>query len=414
MLGTGTLQDPFIITTPDEYRNVISSNTNANHYVLGNDIDFTGYDVSTFNANRNLSGSLDGKGFTVKNATGTSIANIAMIPNLQAGAVLKNIRYENIHLSTTSVAGNRTVALLGSVASATIDNLEVVNSTFNAGTTAQIACAVKQLSGSFNIKNVRMIDVAIKGGANNTGFFGTVNTTVAGHSFSDSVFTGSFSDYATGAKSDAIFGHDADSSLFFYKVYVLDENLPPFDRSKGCATYVTDAQLKDPMQIPLGNAWSHSTGKYPVLIKFSGEAGKEVTVKKTVTARKAIITGSTGKNKTQSKSITAKGAIAYTESTHYSTRTLVTARGATVTVTTKQINSFRVVSSFDVKKATTSFELLKRSLKYTAFDLSHVSVHSNIIYPSSGNVPVYAYTSIITSRSNTECRVSQSSIYRIL
>ncbi|UNT53525.1 hypothetical protein [Lysinibacillus capsici] len=414
MLGTGTLQNPYIITTPDEYRNIISSNTNANHYVLGNDIDFSGYDVSTFNATRNLSGSLDGKGFTVKNATGVSVANIAMIPNLQAGAVLKNIRYENINLSTTSVTANRTCALLGTVTSATIDNLEVVNSSFNAGKTAQIASVIKQLSGSFNIKNIRMIDVSIKGGAGNTGFFGTVNTVIGGYSFSDGVFTGSFSDYAIDAKSDALFGHEADSSLFFYKVYVLDENLPQFDRSKGCATYVTDAQLNDPSQIPLGDAWSHSTGKYPVLIKFSEEAGKEVTVKKTVTARKATTKGFIGKSKTQSKSITAKGAIAYTDSLHYSTRTLVTARGATVTVTTKKTNSYRVVSSFDVKKATTSFELLKRSLRYATINSNYVDFYSRVIYPSSGNVPVYAYTSIITTHSNIECRVTQSSIYRIL
>ncbi|MFJ8103199.1 hypothetical protein [Lysinibacillus sp. NPDC096212] len=369
--------------------------------------------MSSFNITRQFTGSINGNGFTVKNVNYQHLSNVGMVPHLYPNAVLKNISFQDINLSTATGATSRAVAIVGDVRSATLENVEFVNCSVDVGENTPIASIVRNLTGTFKVKNIRMINVTVKGGTGNTGFFSSVNTAVAGYSFSDGVFTGKFTGQSAGVKSDGIFGHIPDGSLFFYKVYVLDKDLPQFDHSKGCATYVTDAQLKDPNQIPLSTDWNHSSGQYPTLKIFSGDTGKQITVRGTIKAKKGTVSATRGRGKAISKTVTARKAVTK-DSLHYSTRMFVTAKKTIVTVNTYKVRLKKVNSTFKLGKATTNYKLLRNVLRSFPIDLGRVTLLSNVVYPSLGNVPVYAYTGIITGRSNTECRTTQSSIYRIL
>lgn len=99
--GSGTNNDPFIITTPGELQSM-QDNSGA-YFKLGNDIDMTGFDYAPmmhYNYDPGFSGGLDGDNYTIRNLEITTVYPYAGLFGRTQNAVLENIKLENITLDS--------------------------------------------------------------------------------------------------------------------------------------------------------------------------------------------------------------------------------------------------------------------------------------------------------------------------
>lgn len=113
--GDGTQENPYIITTPGELAQMHTQP--AAHYVLGNDIDMSGYE-STYFAPDTFTGSFDGNNYFIKNAV---LVNNGLFGNTQ-DATIKNVQIKSPVLFT--VDGNNGIIAASSI-NTTIENVHV-------------------------------------------------------------------------------------------------------------------------------------------------------------------------------------------------------------------------------------------------------------------------------------------------
>jgi hypothetical protein len=132
--GSGTAQDPFLISTVDHLQAIRNASNNA-HFRLLNNIDASV--TSNWNNGQGFNpigwyeGTIDGAGFTINglviNRPGTSQA--AFISQLGSAGIVKNIQFDNI----TVTGGGQAASLVGAL-SGTIENVTVSGSVSGSGT----------------------------------------------------------------------------------------------------------------------------------------------------------------------------------------------------------------------------------------------------------------------------------------
>jgi hypothetical protein len=95
LLGSGTEQDPFLLTEANDF-NYLSSALSA-HYIVDNDIDATGWIHPTI---MDFNGTIDGNGKVISNLTKPDTGNFGgLIGRAQSGALIKNLGLENVNVS---------------------------------------------------------------------------------------------------------------------------------------------------------------------------------------------------------------------------------------------------------------------------------------------------------------------------
>ena len=99
--GSGTLADPYVITTAADLDNV-NSNLSAS-YVLGNDIDLTliTYDKAVIAHSNQFTGKFDGAGFTITGLTITSSNNNTGFIGQTRGATIENLSIVGANVTIT-------------------------------------------------------------------------------------------------------------------------------------------------------------------------------------------------------------------------------------------------------------------------------------------------------------------------
>lgn len=416
MLGTGTQQDPFSIETPTDYDNIFVNANLDKHFILGNDIDFIGHNFPRYDSTKNFTGSLDGKGFTVKNVNIEHTSATAMLPTVRQTGVVKNIKYDNIRIVANANTISVFSGLLGNVnLGAIVDNVEVTNSYFDSGTESSRVGIFRSVANGSTCTNIKIDNVTIRGGKTGIGFIGGFNNNAQ---FGDNIInnivaTGKLIPSVANVDTDGLFAHKADGSYNFENTYVLDKDIP-FDHSLACSKIVTDAELKDTSFITLGNKWSHTNGSYPELIAFSANAGKHVTIRKTITAKTILIETKQSRNLYYQRLINVGEGSISISAKHYSTKSDLFAKKIEFTSKTKKINVQRVNSTINAKSISIEWVHYKNVLRVFPIDFRRIEVLSNVIYPMGDNVPVYAYVGLISNMSTIQLRNNQTSIYRIL
>lgn len=130
MIGSGTLGDPYIITTVQDLQNV--NNDLDAYYVLGNDIDCTDFDFIPIgiinNVKNEFNGNFNGRGHKIINLTIETDYNkdIGLFA-YPVNATIKNIIFENSDITTSSYEEVGTVA--GYVYNSNISNVKIYNGT---------------------------------------------------------------------------------------------------------------------------------------------------------------------------------------------------------------------------------------------------------------------------------------------
>lgn len=164
--GTGTVADPYIITTPQQLQ-AISEDLTA-HYKLGANIDLTGVNwspIAPTNATY-FTGSFDGGNFTISNLT-LRDSNMptgdaaGLFGYVKAGSLLKNIKMTNVDIEFTKSI--RTGGLVGFL-EGNVENVDVsgkVTAKSNAGLVAGYS------RGSSNLINT-IKDVKAEGQVNSS------------------------------------------------------------------------------------------------------------------------------------------------------------------------------------------------------------------------------------------------------
>ncbi|GHT15703.1 hypothetical protein AGMMS4956_16260 [Bacteroidia bacterium] len=121
-VGDGTSGSPYQITTTSELA-FVSSNLNV-HYILMNDIDLSGvaehwtaYTIGT-DETTPFTGTFDGNGYKIQNATITSSGTYTGFFNYIKGGTVKDLELENIHITGVANVGG----LAGQTEGGTIQN----------------------------------------------------------------------------------------------------------------------------------------------------------------------------------------------------------------------------------------------------------------------------------------------------
>lgn len=100
--GAGTAANPYVIQTPAELQSI--QNNLAAYYVLGNDIDMSGYSFTPIGSeSAPFTGSLNGDDYTIKNLVLSSTSkNTGLFKVISSGAVVKDMTFRDCSISSTS------------------------------------------------------------------------------------------------------------------------------------------------------------------------------------------------------------------------------------------------------------------------------------------------------------------------
>ena len=140
--GSGTIEDPFLITTCVELEDMGTSNNNLRaDYLITNDIDCSGIPNFTPIGDMNIAwyqyakifrGKLDGGGHTISNLTINYPSNIFVGMIAQSdGAVIKNIKIQNANVTGSGAIG----AVIGEATRSSIVGISIASSTVSTDTT---------------------------------------------------------------------------------------------------------------------------------------------------------------------------------------------------------------------------------------------------------------------------------------
>ncbi len=103
--GTGTEQDPYIITTKEKLNNI--RNDLSAHYKLGNDIDLEGMEWEPIGTNSlAFTGSLDGNGYAISNLTINKLtSDYVGLFGYVNNSIIKNLEVKNVNITGKSYVG---------------------------------------------------------------------------------------------------------------------------------------------------------------------------------------------------------------------------------------------------------------------------------------------------------------------
>jgi len=125
----GSIENPYIITTPDELQNMRSSAS----YVLGNDIDLNGYSWTPLcNEKYPFNGHLDGNGYTIYNLKVSNYESNGLFAYVGSGATLTNLIFEKAEI-TGAPGISKYVAVIAGCSKGEISNCKVFNSYVSGG-----------------------------------------------------------------------------------------------------------------------------------------------------------------------------------------------------------------------------------------------------------------------------------------
>ena len=162
--GSGTLEDPYIVTTAQEL-NQIRLNLGA-HYVLANDIDLSAdYPVwqpigTSASANR-FTGTIDGQGHTIRGLTIVPINYAGFIASLGAGGKISDVHFEDVNVSGLNAVGS----VVG-ISRGVVERVTVTGTIYGTG------LHVGGLAGQLTTADSQIRDSAFEGrveGINNVG-----------------------------------------------------------------------------------------------------------------------------------------------------------------------------------------------------------------------------------------------------
>lgn len=136
----GSLQNPFVLSSVDDF-NLLIDNLDLNYYFsLSNDIDFSSYNQgegfqTIGSPEQPFVGVLDGKGYSIKNLyiNRPNDSNVSFINNISPDSVIKNLNFQDVN-----IIGLEEVSVLSILNQGTIENVSItgyvtLKVTFNCG-----------------------------------------------------------------------------------------------------------------------------------------------------------------------------------------------------------------------------------------------------------------------------------------
>lgn len=120
--GTGTAEDPYLISTAGDLAQIASTSLTA-HYKLVNDIDCSNAVIPM--VNDGFQGSIDGDGHTIRNIDITN----ALFNRLDVGAQIKNINFNNVTVTTDGK--DRAGVIAVEATAATLSNIHITGLNVN-------------------------------------------------------------------------------------------------------------------------------------------------------------------------------------------------------------------------------------------------------------------------------------------
>lgn len=183
MNGSGTEQDPFIVTTAEEL-NQVRDNLNA-FYKLGNDIDLSNYPnwepIGDYSSGPSFRGSFDGDNHTISGLTiDSQTYGLGLFGSVETNATIKNV-----HLKNASVKGQFLIGSLVGYNKGTISNSSSENGTIQ-GTSHQIGGLIGSNSGPVSDSHA---SGNVTGGSTAGGLIGISDKTIS-RSYSTGTVTG--------------------------------------------------------------------------------------------------------------------------------------------------------------------------------------------------------------------------------
>jgi len=104
MTGSGTIEDPYVITTCQDLQDM--SNDETAHYIIANDIDCSGFAFTPVGDWNGFTGSLDGQKHTIKNLSiDAGNQNAGLFLDIGTGAVIQNINFDSPVISSNYDSG---------------------------------------------------------------------------------------------------------------------------------------------------------------------------------------------------------------------------------------------------------------------------------------------------------------------
>ena len=144
MTGTGTLGDPYILSTPADLEAIRTTSLTA-YYELANDIDMSGrpewVPIGATGAEPAFEGSFDGNDHTISNLTFGSSSlptvgavgdkrGVGFFGHIDNGGSVSNVRFDSATMTITmNVTGQRAAIAVGTLSNGSMSQVHVLNST---------------------------------------------------------------------------------------------------------------------------------------------------------------------------------------------------------------------------------------------------------------------------------------------
>ena len=153
----GSEEHPFRITTAEELQAIGASDEARNfHYALADNIDLGSLNTS-FTPIDWLGGSLDGKGYTIRNLTikADAGANVGFVRELRPGAFIKNVKFENVKIEATNT--NQKIGVVAGVSQGTVQLIEIKSASISGTNDSSLVGGAVGHSVSVNEASKRVI-----------------------------------------------------------------------------------------------------------------------------------------------------------------------------------------------------------------------------------------------------------------
>jgi hypothetical protein len=183
--GSGTLSDPYLIQTIDEFHLILEHP--SEHYKLVSSLDFTGLSTESISIDEfEFSGRFDGNGYTVRNITLDGSEDFCgLFGNITNEGIVENITVEDPTIGNLSGAG-----VIAGLNEGQITNCQINGGTLSGSSSIGGICGVN--SGSITECNV--FDVTVSGGTNIGGIVGaSYSTNITTVSCKESQIIGDYS-----------------------------------------------------------------------------------------------------------------------------------------------------------------------------------------------------------------------------
>lgn len=121
--GSGTLSDPYLINTTNDFLYLMSLDTKGKYYKITSDLDFSGIEYPTID----FYGNLDGNNKTLKNITTNGSGIFGNVGVYGTHIIIQNLNIENIKVISSS--GNHLGGFANSLDNVTLKNIDLKSGT---------------------------------------------------------------------------------------------------------------------------------------------------------------------------------------------------------------------------------------------------------------------------------------------